>query len=110
MFGSLWARFRAHVGPFVDIRAWVLIVLISIAYLLFVDPVMFKAVLSWVPQWLMFPALLVIVSRYIFPMIVLSRLMDEVDKGNNAAAIVVASVVLFVALGLISVSLWGRVV
>jgi len=110
MFATLWARLRAHLAPFADARAWVLILGLSIAYMVFIDPVMFKAVMSWVPQWLAFPALLVIVSRYIFPMISLSSLMAEVDKGNVAAAIVVLSIVLFVAIGLISVSLWGRVV
>ncbi len=72
------------------------------------DPAMAKTLL----QWLLFAPVLagvaIIVSRITFPHIDLHDHADSARMGNVASGVVVAAVIVFVALTMVSLVLWAK--
>lgn len=91
----------------VDKSAWLLI-LPAVAYLFFVDTAMARTLLEWTSYALVLSGIAIIISRVTFPQIELDELIQAVTKGNRAAATVIASVVLFVGIVMLSLVLWAK--
>lgn len=103
---EVWRRIAA----LFDGSAWLLMLIGGIA-LVFTDPGLLVALLSWSAFALVLAGLVIVVSRIMFPQINLQELMANVlFGGSNAigAAIVVASVVLFCSVLSISFVLWAK--
>lgn len=96
-----------RIKALVDTSAWILIAPSLIA-LFYID----QAMLATLVQWLVFAPVLagvaVIVSRVVFPQIHLTELVTETIKGNRAAAILAASLVIFVAILVLALVIWAR--
>lgn len=90
-----------------DTSAWILIAPSLIA-LFYID----ESMLSTLVQWLVFAPVLagvaVIVSRIVFPQIHLTTLVEQSIKGNQAAATLASSLVIFVAILVLSLVIWAR--
>ena len=103
-FGSLAKRLRA-LG---DKSAWLLIVP-ACALLYYIDTAMTKTLVQWLIFAPVFAGVAIVVSRFVFPQINLTNLIDEAERGNVAAGIVVAGLLVFVAMVLQALVGWARV-
>lgn len=73
------------------------------------DPSLLKTLLQWVLFAPVLAGIAIIVSRLTFPQINLGDQADSAAKGNVAAAIVVASIVAFVAAVILALVIWSKV-
>lgn len=100
-------RFRRFRAMF-DKSAWLLIAP-ALAIIFFLDPALGRTLLTWSAFGVAIAGVSVIISRIIFPQIDLSAMVRSVsDQRNTGAAIVVASVILFVALVMIALVMWAK--
>lgn len=90
-----------------DKSAWMLMIP-SIVALCFIDMSMLKTLLQWLVFAPVLAGVAVIVSRIVFPQIHLSTLVEETEKGNTAAGILAAALVLFVALIVLALVMWAK--
>lgn len=100
-------KFRRFCALF-DKSAWLLIAP-AIATIFFFDPALGKTLLTWTTFGVAIAGVSIIISRLIFPHIDLNDLVDEVKKGNLAAAILASAVIMFVALVIIALVVWAKV-
>ncbi|ATI15736.1 holin [Bordetella phage vB_BbrM_PHB04] len=97
-------RLKALIDP----SAWLLILPAVLYLFFFVDPAMVRTLLEWTSYALVLSGIAIVISRVIFPQIQLGDLMHDVMIGNRAAGTVVASVVLFVGIVVLSLVLWAK--
>lgn len=96
-----------RIRALIDKSAWILI-LPAVAYLFFIDTAMVRTLLEWTAYALVLSGIAIIISRVTFPEIELDQLMKDVANGSRAAATVIASIVLFVGLVMLSLVLWAK--
>lgn len=90
-----------------DQSAWLLMLPASLL-LYFTDPPMATTVAQWTLIALVLAGVAIIVSRVTFPQLDFDRLLPLVYEGNNAAAVVLAALVLCVGMIYMSLVLWAR--
>ncbi|MNC55973.1 hypothetical protein D3C75_1055410 [compost metagenome] len=78
------------------------------AALYFIDPAMFATLLQWVVFAPVLAGIAIIVSRVTFPQIELTKLVKEAELENRAAGLVVAAIILFVGITMLSLVLWAK--
>ena len=78
------------------------------AALYFIDPAMFATLLQWVVFAPVLAGIAIIVSRVTFPQIELTRLVRQAELENRAAGLVVAAIILFVGITMLSLVLWAK--
>lgn len=91
----------------VDKSALFLIIPCAVA-LYFIDPAMFATLLQWVVFAPVLAGIAIIVSRVTFPQIELTKLVKEAELENRAAGLVVAAIILFVGITMLSLVLWAK--
>lgn len=91
----------------VDKSAWMLIIP-PLIVLYFVDQAMMQTMLQWMSFAPVLAGVAIIVSRVVFPQIHLTTLVGEAIRGNSAAAIVAASLILFVSLVVLALVIWAK--
>lgn len=101
-FKAIWTRLLS-LG---DKSAWILLAIGALAFAGGTN--MLLSLISWVAFAFIAAAITIFVSRIGFATIKFSELMPEVKKGNTAAAVVVASVVIYCALAFIGVVMWAK--
>lgn len=100
---SIWTR----VVSLGDKSAWILLIIGAIAFA--ADPKMLASLVSWVAFAFIAAAVTIFVSRIGFPSIQFKDLLEAVrHEKNTAAAIVVASIILYCALTFVGVVLWAK--
>lgn len=100
---SIWARIVA-LG---DKSGWILLVIGALAFA--ADPKMLASLVSWVAFAFIAAAVTIFVSRLGFSSIKFGELLALVKaEKNTAAAIVIASVVLYCGLIFVGVVLWAK--
>lgn len=99
---AIWARIHS-LG---DKSAWVLLAIGALAFAGGAN--MLLSLVSWVAFAFIAAAITIFVSRIGFATIKFSELMPEALKGNTAAAIVIASVVLYCAITFVGVVYWAK--
>lgn len=101
---SLLKRFAA----FGDKSAFLLTAPFALAlYLL--DASLAKTLLQWILFAPVLAGIAIVVSRLTFPHIVLGDHVDSAGRGNVASAIIVASLIGFVAVVVLALVLWAKV-
>lgn len=90
-----------------DRSAWLLIAP-ALIVLFFIDASLAKTLMTWSLFGLALAGVSIVISRLVFPQIHLTSLLEQVEKENHAAAIVVAAVILFVALVMMSLVIWAK--
>lgn len=99
---AVWARIRS-LG---DKSAWILL---AVGALVFAGGSnMLISMISWIAFAFIAAGITIFLSRIGFSSIKFSELVPEAKKGNVAAAIIVASVVLYCALAFIAIVLWAK--
>lgn len=95
-------------GALLDKSAWLLIGPAFLA-LFFIDAAMAKTLFQWTIFGIVLAGASVIISRLVFPQIRLTSLVDSAhtDK-NTAAGIIVAAIILFVGIVMMSLVLWAK--
>lgn len=88
---GLWRRLKARLWPFLDMTAWVLLV-VSLIPLIILDPSLVRVMAQWTAFILAFTAAAIIICRLAAPQIDLSVYVAEAKKGNVAAGIVVLAI------------------
>lgn len=91
----------------VDKSALFLIIPCAVA-LYFIDQAMFATLLQWVVFAPVLAGIAIIVSRVTFPQIELTKLVKEAELENKAAGLVVAAIILFVGITMLSLVLWAK--
>lgn len=100
--------FLKRFSAFGDKSAFLLTAPFALAlYLL--DPSLAKTLLQWVLFAPVLAGIAIIVSRLTFPQIVLGDHVEGARAGNVASAVVVASVIGFVAAVIVALVLWAKV-
>ena len=100
---SIWTRICA-LG---DKSGWILLAIGALAFA--ADPKMLASLVSWVAFAFIAAAVTIFVSRLGFPSIKFSELLAMVKhEKNTAAAVVIASVVLYCGLIFVGVVLWAK--
>jgi hypothetical protein len=103
-----WIDSKARAKILFDKSAWLLIAPV-VAGIYAIDPALAKTLGQWSIIALAFAGLSIIISRLIFPHISIQELADSArDDKNIAAAIVSASLILFVSVVMLSVVLWAK--
>ncbi|MNH30681.1 hypothetical protein D3C79_909900 [compost metagenome] len=69
---------------------------------------MFATLLQWVVFAPVLAGIAIIVSRVTFPQIELTKLVKEAELENRAAGLVVAAIILFVGITMLSLVLWAK--
>lgn len=100
---SIVKRLRALVD-----KTALLMILPCFIILWFIDKAMTITVVQWLLVAPIITGLAVIVSRMMFPQIELTRLLREAHEGNKASGIVVAGLLLFVGLLILSLVTWAK--
>lgn len=90
-----------------DGGAWLLIVPFALFWNQ-VDSADIKTSLVWLLKLPIIVGVVIILSRLVFPQIRLGSLMQKVDDGNVAAAIVVSGLLLFVGLLIMTATGWAK--
>lgn len=85
-----------------------LLILPALVWMWHRDPPTVKSVLEWTVYYAVFAGLAVIISRITFPELKFHEFIEKALYGSVAAAIVVASVLMFVAWSVQSISTWAR--
>jgi hypothetical protein len=81
----------------------------SLVGLYYYDPDLTKTLMQWTTPAVSIAGLSIIVSRLIFPQIKIDDLIDQVKNDKSmAAAIVVASLVLFVGVVFLGIVTWAK--
>lgn len=96
-----------RLSALVDASAWALI-LPAVVFLSAIDAALIRTLLEWTSYALVLAGVAIVVSRVTFHQIHVAELMDEVRLGNRAAGAVVAAVVLFVGILVMSLVLWAK--
>ncbi len=73
------------------------------------DPSLAKTLLQWILFAPVLAGIAIIVSRLTFPHIVLGDHVDSAGRGNVASAIIVASLIGFVAAVVMALVIWAKV-
>lgn len=100
---SITKRLRALID-----KTALLMILPCFVLLWFIDEAMTLTVVQWLLVAPIITGLAVIVSRMMFPQINLTRLLEEAHGGNRASGIVVAGLLLFVGLLILSLVTWAK--
>lgn len=100
---SITRRLRALID-----KTALLMILPCFILLWFIDEAMTLTVVQWLLVAPIITGLAVIVSRMMFPQINLTRLLEEAHGGNRASGIVVAGLLLFVGLLILSLVTWAK--
>lgn len=100
---SITKRLRALID-----KTALLMILPCFILLWFIDEAMTLTVVQWLLVAPIITGLAVIVSRMMFPQINLTRLLEEAHGGNRASGIVVAGLLLFVGLLILSLVTWAK--
>lgn len=102
---NLKTRFRRFAALF-DKSAWLL--MLPTFGLLFIDPPLFKTLITWSFYGVSIAGVSIIISRLTFPQIHVDDLYADVRAGNIASAVLLAAIVAFVGLVMISLVLWSK--
>lgn len=100
---SITKRLRALID-----KTALLMILPCFILLWFIDEAMTLTVVQWLLVAPIITGLAVIVSRMMFPQINLTRLLEEAHGGNRASGTVVAGLLLFVGLLILSLVTWAK--
>lgn len=100
---SITKRLRALID-----KTALLMIIPCFILLWFIDEAMTLTVVQWLLVAPIITGLAVIVSRMMFPQINLTRLLEEAHGGNRASGIVVAGLLLFVGLLILSLVTWAK--
>lgn len=73
-----------------------------------IDPAMLKTLLQWLLFGPVLAGVAIIISRLVFPQIELNRHVDAALKGNTASGLIVAAIIVFVGLLVMSLAGWSR--
>lgn len=107
MLKKVYSKFQTRLAALVDKSAWFLI-LPALAIVYCIDPVRTLSVLTW----MLFVAILVgfciQISRIAWSPVDLVAMVNSAERDPRASAIVVAAVIVFVGLLVLSVVLWTR--
>lgn len=76
--------------------------------LYFIDAALVKTLLQWLLFGPVLAGVAIIISRLVFPQIELNRHADEALRGNTASGLIVAAIVIFVGLLVMSLAGWSR--
>lgn len=105
---NFWIRLKKRLAPFVDMTAWVL-VLVSLIPLWIIDNATALTLIQWTAYGLALAGISVVICRVVFPQIDLKVYLREAkDAENIAAAIVVLGVCIFLSFVLLSLTLWAK--
>jgi len=104
---SHFVSFIKRFAVFGDKSAFLLTAPFALALYL-IDPTLLKTLLQWVLFAPVLAGIAIVVSRVTFPHIDLTEHINEAKAGNTASAIVVASVVFFVAAIVVALVLWAK--
>ncbi len=85
-----------------------LMILPCFLLLWFIDEAMVLTVVQWLLVAPIITGLAVIVSRMMFPQIELTQLVKEAHAGNRGAGVVVAGLLLFLGLLILSLVMWAK--
>lgn len=102
-----FARLRKRLAPFLDLTAWVLLV-ISIVPLLLVDPAMVVTLVQWTAFALALAGVTVVITRVVLPQIDLSEWVERAREGSAGAGLMVLSVALAVCCVFLGLVLWAK--
>lgn len=100
--------FASRFGALFDKSAWLLIGPAFLA-LFFIDAAMAQTLFQWTIFGVVLAGAAVIISRLVFPQIGLTDLVESAKTENNTAAgIIVAAIILFVGIVMMSLVLWAK--
>ena len=103
----LRGRLKARLAPFLDLTAWVLL-LISIVPLLFIDSAMVITLVQWTAFGLALAGVSVVISRVVLPQVRLSEWLELARKDNPAAGLIAFGVIALVGLIFLALVLWAK--
>lgn len=96
-----------RIAALFDKSAWLLIAP-AIALLYWIDPPLAKTFGQWSLFFLVLAGMAVIISRIVFPQVDLTAFVRRAASGDRASATVVAAIVLFVGLLILSGVMWVK--
>lgn len=92
---------------FGDKSAFLLTVPFALA-LYYVDAALLKTLLQWLLFGPVLAGVAIVISRIVFPHIELNEHIDQAKDGNVASGLIVAAIILFVGLLVMSLAGWSR--
>lgn len=98
---------KARLAPLLDPSSW-LLALVGFGLLAALDWATALTLLQWSLFALVIAALTIVVSRISFPQIKLSEFVARAKEGDQPAAVVVASVLIYCALVFVGIALWAK--
>ncbi|WP_442782850.1 hypothetical protein [Collimonas fungivorans] len=100
-------KWMQRAAALVDGSAWLLMVPCLLVWYFF-DPLGMQVVVLWLTHLPVVVGVTIILSRIVFPDIKLSELIADVRGGNVAAAVVVARLLVFVGLLVLTAAGWAK--
>lgn len=100
-------RIKARLLPFLDLSAWVL-VLVALIPLFFIDKAMALTLVQWTLYGLALAGVAVVISRIVLPQLDLSEWVLAARGGHPGAPLVVFSIVLFLGMVFLGLVLWAK--
>lgn len=101
---SFFSRFKI----LTDKSAWALF-LPAVIGLFFIDPAMIKTLLQWTIFAPALAGLAIIISRAVFPQIIIADLLKEVTEENNtAASVIIGALIIFVGILFYALVQWVK--
>lgn len=100
-------RLRKRLTPFMDLTAWVLL-LVSLFPLWLIDSAMVATLVQWAVFGLALAGVSVVICRIILPQVSLSDWLELARGGNTAAGLVVVAVSLTLSITFLAMILWAK--
>lgn len=97
----------ARLESLTDGSAWLLFIPCALL-LLYIDPIDFKVMMAWLARLPIIVGVVIIISRIFFPSIKLTDYLQQAKEGNIAAGIVVAGLMLFTSMLVMTAAGWSK--
>ncbi len=101
------ARLRKRLAPFLDLTAWVLLI-VSIVPLSLIDSAMVATLAQWTAFALALAGITVVITRVVLPQVDLSEWLALAREGSVAGGLVVFAVALIVCSVFVGLVLWAK--
>lgn len=103
----LGARLKKRLVPFLDLSAWVLL-LVALIPLFFIDRPMALTMLQWTLYGLALAGVAVVISRIVLPQLDLNEWVARARENDPGAPLIIFSIVLFLGLIFLGLVLWAK--
>lgn len=104
---ALGARIKKRLVPFLDLSAWVLL-LVALIPLFFIDRAMALTMVQWTLFGLALAGVSVVISRIVLPQLDLNEWVARARENDPGAPLVILSIVLFLGIVFLGLVLWAK--